>query len=97
MCALRPLIKSDTQRVQADHTDALTALHAPRSAEAATRRRSKELLLQLERLRGTVSHNSRDIKVVFKLLKRMQEEENNRALLAQIPKKQPAIGFKRGK
>ena len=57
----------------------------------------KELLLQLERLRGTVSHHSRDIKVIFKLLKRMQEEESNRALLAQIPKKQPAIGFKRGK
>ena len=57
----------------------------------------KELLLQLERLRGTVSHHSRDIKVIYKLLKRMQEEESNRALLAQIPKKQPAIGFKRGK
>ncbi|MBL0128996.1 MAG: ORF6N domain-containing protein [Flavobacteriales bacterium] len=45
-----------------------------------------ELLLQLEKLRGTVGHNSRDIKVIFKLLKRMQEEERNRALLAQIPK-----------
>ncbi|HQW05005.1 MAG TPA: ORF6N domain-containing protein [Flavobacteriales bacterium] len=57
----------------------------------------KELLLQLEKLRGTVSHNSRDIKVIFKLLKRMQEEEHNRTLLAQLPKKRPAIGFKRGK
>lgn len=56
----------------------------------------KDLLLQLEKLRGTVSHNSRDIKVIFKLLKRMQEEERNRALLAQIPKKRPDIGFKHG-
>lgn len=57
----------------------------------------KELLLQLEKLRSTVSHHGRDIKVIFKLLKRMQEEERNRALLAQVPKKRPAIGFKRGK
>ena len=57
----------------------------------------KELLLQLGKLRGTVGHNSRDIKVIFKLLKRMQEEERNRALLAQVPKKRPAIGSKRGK
>lgn len=57
----------------------------------------KELLLQLEKLRGTVSHNSRDIKVIFKLLKRMQEEERNRALLAQVPKKRPVVGFKSGK
>lgn len=57
----------------------------------------KELLLQLEKLRGTVSHNNRDIKVIFKLLKRMQEEEQNRALLAQVPRKRPSIGFKRGK
>jgi len=54
----------------------------------------KELLLQMEKLRGTVTHHSRDIKVIFKLLKRMQEDEQNRALLAQIPKKRPAIGFK---
>ncbi len=57
----------------------------------------KAILLELEKLRGTVSHNSRDIKVIFKLLKRMQEEENSRALLAQVPKKRPPIGFKRGK
>lgn len=57
----------------------------------------KELLLQFEKLRGTVTHHSRDIKVIFKLLKRMQEEERDRALLAQIPKKRPAIGFKSGK
>ncbi len=55
----------------------------------------KDVLLALEKLRGTVSHNSRDIKVIFKLLKRMKEEENNRALLAQIPKKRPVIGFNR--
>lgn len=57
----------------------------------------KELLLQLEKLRGTVGHNSRDIRVIFKLLKRMQEDEHNRALLAQVPKKRPAVGFRRGK
>lgn len=53
----------------------------------------KDLLLALEKLRGTVSHNSRDIKVIFRLLKRMQEEERDRMLLAQIPKKQKTIGF----
>lgn len=39
----------------------------------------KDLLLALEKLRGTVSHNSRDIKVIFNILKRMQEEERNRS------------------
>lgn len=57
----------------------------------------KELVLQLEKLRGTVSHNSRDINAIFNILKRMQEEERNRALLAQIPKKRPPIGFKKAK
>lgn len=57
----------------------------------------KDVLLALEKLRGTVAHNSRDIKVIFKLLKRMQEEESNRALLAQIPKKRLPIGFNRRK
>ena len=57
----------------------------------------KELLLQVEKLRGTVSHHSRDIKVIFNHLKRMQEEERNRALLAQIPKKRPPVGFKKDK
>ncbi len=57
----------------------------------------KELLLQLEKLRGTVSHNSRDIKAIFNILKRMQEEERNRTLLAQIPRKRPPIGFKKAK
>ncbi|MFT3885039.1 MAG: ORF6N domain-containing protein [Flavobacteriales bacterium] len=57
----------------------------------------KELLLQLEKLRGTVSHNSHDIKVIFNILKRMQEEEQGRALLAQVAKKRPPIGFKKGR
>lgn len=57
----------------------------------------KELLLQVEKLRGTVSHHSRDIKVIFNHLKRMQEEERNRLLLAQIPKKRPPVGFKKDK
>ncbi|HRN36309.1 MAG TPA: hypothetical protein PLL18_05290, partial [Flavobacteriales bacterium] len=57
----------------------------------------KELLLQLEKLRGTVSHNSRDIKVIFNHLKRMQQEEENRRFLAQVAKKRPPIGFKKGK
>lgn len=57
----------------------------------------KDLLLALENLRGTVSHNSRDIKVIFNILKRMQEEERNRALLAQVAKKRPPIGFKKAK
>ena len=55
----------------------------------------KDLLLALEKLRGTVSHHSRDIKVIFSILKKMQEEERNRALLAQVPKKRPPIGFKK--
>lgn len=57
----------------------------------------KDLLLALEKLRGTVSHHSRDIKVIFNILKRMQEEERNRSLLAQIPKKRPPVGFKKDK
>ncbi len=52
----------------------------------------KDSLLALEKLRGTVSHNSRDIKVIFRLLKKMQEEESNRVLLAQVPKERPPIG-----
>ncbi|MCO6481732.1 MAG: ORF6N domain-containing protein [Flavobacteriales bacterium] len=57
----------------------------------------KDILLALERLRGTVIHNSRDIKVIFNILRRMQEEERNRALLTQIPKKRPPIGYKKDK
>jgi len=54
-----------------------------------------DLLLKLEKLSGTVSHHSRDIKVIFNHLKRMQAEERNRALLSQIPKKRPPVGFKK--
>ncbi len=57
----------------------------------------KELLLELEKLNGRVSHHSRDIKAIFNILKRMQEEERNRALLAQIVKKRPPIGYKKDK
>ncbi|MBS1547861.1 MAG: ORF6N domain-containing protein [Bacteroidetes bacterium] len=57
----------------------------------------KDLLLQVEKLRSTVGHNSRDIKVVFNILKRMQEEERNRSLLAQVTKKRPPIGYKKAK
>ncbi len=59
-----------------------------------------DLLLKLEKLSGTVSHHSRDIKVIFAQLKRMREEEQNRLLLARIAKgkrKQAPIGFKTGK
>jgi hypothetical protein len=55
----------------------------------------KDLLLALETLRNKVSHNSRGIKVIFNHLKKLQEEELNRALLAQVPKKRPPIGFKK--
>lgn len=57
----------------------------------------KDVLLALEKLKGTVAHNSRDIKVIFKLLKRMQEEERNKQLLENVPHKRPSIGFKDGK
>lgn len=57
----------------------------------------KDILLALERLKSTVDHNSRDIKVIFKLLKRMQEEERNRALLTAVDKQREPIGFKTGK
>lgn len=56
----------------------------------------KELLLALEKLRGTVSHHSRDIKAIFNILGRMQDEERNRALLAQVPKKRTPIGYRKG-
>ena len=56
-----------------------------------------DLLLKLEKLSGTVSHHGRDIKVIFGQLRRMREEEENRLLLAKIPKKSPPIGFKKHK
>jgi hypothetical protein len=59
----------------------------------------KELLLELEKLRGTVSHHGRDIKVIFNHLKRMQKEEENRLLLAQVAKEKrkhrPVVGFRK--
>ncbi len=59
----------------------------------------KDLLLALEKLSGTVSHNSRDIKVIFNILKRMDHEEKNRRLLTQIAKEKKdkhraVVGFK---
>jgi hypothetical protein len=59
----------------------------------------KDLLLKLEKLSGTVSHHSRDIKVIFGQLRRMREEEENRLLLAKIAKEKqvkprPEVGFK---
>ena len=57
-----------------------------------------DLLLKLEKLSGTVSHHSRDIKVIFGVLKRIDQEEKNRRLLAQIEKEKkkhrPVVGFK---
>ncbi|MBS1568469.1 MAG: ORF6N domain-containing protein [Bacteroidetes bacterium] len=65
-----------------------------------------DLLLKLEKLSGTVSHHSRDIKVIFGQLRRMREEreeEETRRLLAQVAKDKakkekkkhrPVVGFK---
>ena len=60
---------------------------------------NKDLLLILEKIRGKVSHNSRDIKAIFGQLRRMREEEENRRLLAEITeekkgKHKPIVGFK---
>ena len=59
----------------------------------------KELMVELEQVRGTVSHHSRDIKVIFQHLKRMEKEEQDRRLLVQIvkTKPRPAVEFKVGK
>lgn len=63
-------------------------------------------MLKLEKLSGTVSHHSRDIKVIFGQLRRMREEreeEETRRLLAQVAKDKakkekkkhrPVVGFK---
>ncbi len=64
-----------------------------------------DLLLKLEKLSGTVSHHSRDIKAIFGQLRRMREEreeEETRRLLAQVAKDKekekkqhrPVVGFK---
>lgn len=62
----------------------------------------KELMLELEKIRGTMGHHGRDLKVIFGILKRMEHEEKNRRLLAQIAKEKkekprPVVGFKKGK
>lgn len=62
----------------------------------------KDIRLQLEKLRGLTTQQGRDIRVIFGQLKRMREEEENRALLARIAKEKkedprPAMGFKVGK
>lgn len=56
----------------------------------------KDILLQLEKLHGLTTQQSRDIKVIFGQLRRMREEEENRLLLAQIAKEKPrpAVGFR---
>lgn len=61
----------------------------------------KELLLEVEKLRGAVGHHSRVIKVIFNHLKRMEHEEKNRRLLAQVAKEakqhRPVVGFRKDK
>ena len=62
----------------------------------------KKLMLELEKLNGKVSHHSRDIRAIFNHLRRMQTEETNRMLLAQIAKEKkekhrPVVGFKTDK
>ena len=66
----------------------------------------KDLLLEVENLRGSVSHYSRDIKVIFNRLKRMEQEERNRRLPARVrylseaketKQHRPVVGFKKDK
>lgn len=59
----------------------------------------KEFMLELEKIRGTLGHHGRDIRVIFNHLKKMEKEENDRRLLAQIAasKPRPSVGFKSGK
>ena len=56
----------------------------------------KDILLALENLRGTVSHNTRDIRAIFKHLKRMEKDENDRqlSLQAAASKPRPTVGFR---
>lgn len=42
----------------------------------------KELMLEMERIRGTVSHHDRDIRAIFKHLKKMEQRDEERRLLA---------------
>ena len=57
----------------------------------------KDILLALERLKGTVDHNSRDVKVIFKLLKRTQKEQRNRALLTAVDKQRSPSASRPGR
>ena len=49
----------------------------------------KDVLLQLEKLSGTVSHHLRDIRAIFRHLKQMEQDEEERRLLTQIAKTKP--------
>lgn len=59
----------------------------------------KDVLLALEKLRGKVSRNSRDIKVIFNYLKKMENDESDRRLFTQIAASKPrqTVGFKSAK
>lgn len=58
-----------------------------------------DLLLKLEKLSGKVSHHDRDIRAIFKHLKKMEQRDEERQLLAQIAKTKlrPVVGFKAGR
>ena len=59
----------------------------------------KDVLVQLEKLSGAVSHHSRDIRAIFKHLKKMEQRDEELRLLAQVAKTKPrqVVGFKAGK
>ena len=56
----------------------------------------KDVLVQLEKLNGKVSHHNRDIRAIFKHLKKMEQRDEERRLLAQVAKAKarPTVGFK---
>ncbi len=58
-----------------------------------------DLLLKLEKPSGAVSHHSRDIRAIFKHLKKMEQRDEERRLFAQVAKTKPrsVVGFKAGK
>jgi hypothetical protein len=55
----------------------------------------KDLLLALEKLRGTVSHNSRDIKVIFNILKRMDRRSATVPSWPRSPRSVRPLGSRR--
>ncbi len=59
----------------------------------------KDVLVQLEKLSGTVGHHDRHIRAIFKHLKKMEQHEEERRLRAQVAKTKPrqVAGFKAGK